>query len=522
MSAPEPGLLLKRLASAKARSSSWIKLLRNAYGLSQPNRNVFQLHQAPGTEKNFYTYDGTLVLATRRFVNQIQSGLVPADQNWMQFALSDRFVREIKNEIQDESQQQAFFDDAKELLQQRTETFFDYMRGSNFSSSINEALYDMAVCTGALLVNEGNEEEPLIFSSVPADKIYFCEGPWGTLDYYFMEFEGLDKDVAMQMWEGIKIPSTITNSQDPQQKLNLVLCSYRSREDKITYTRVIEPGTQTVCWEMQEAEGPFIVFRWSKLPGEEAGRGPVLDAFPSAATVNKAMEDEILAAELMAKPIYMAFSDGLFNPYSFRVDSNTVIPVNPLASGGTFPIQPLPKAGDINFGVIVINDLRMQIDKIMFNTALPPLEETPQTTATEINIRNNERLEDMNASFSRLQREFFFPLIKRVVHILMKKGLMPKFELNGKIIDVKFQTPLSLGRGQIQVSKFMQFYQGLTSIFGPEASATLIHAEKIPRFLAENLDTKLDLVKTQEEIIQTMQQMQEAAQQVSEQQQTAA
>lgn len=514
--------LMKRRGRAVARASNWIKLLRNAYSLSQPNRNVFQLEIADGANKNFYAYDGTLILATRRFVNKMQSSLVPQNINWFQFSLSDSFIRAVKEELEDEDLIQEFLDKAEILLQERTDTFFDYLRSSNFDPIINEAFYDMAVSTGALQINEGTDKEPIIFSAIPADKIYFCEGPWGTIDTVFRDFIDIEVETAKNMWQGFKMPATFRTDGDPYQSITLYECSYYDYNDEIYKTCIIEKSTMETCYEVEEESWPFIIFRWMKLSTEVQGRGPVLDAFPTAATLNEAFQDELLAAELQAKPIYMGFSDGLFNPHTFRVASNTIIPVNPLASGGAWPIQPLPKSGDIAFGAIVINDLRTQINDIMFNSPLGPIQDAPPLTATEVSIRQNEMIEDAAASFARLQRELFHPLIRRVLWILTKRGLMKPFEIDGKVIDLKFRTPLSLGKGQIDVNQFMLFHQNLVTIFGPEAAQAFIQVNKIPKYIGENMNVNLPLIKSEAEIIETIEALRDEAQKMQEQQQQGA
>ena len=519
MESSQVKMLLKRRQHAVARASNWIKLLRNAYSLSQPNRNVFQLQIAEGANKNFYAYDGTLILATRRFVNKMQSSLCPQNLNWFQFALADSFIRQVKEELQEEDKIEDFLNRANELLQERTNTFFDYLRASNFDPVINEAFYDMSVSTGALQINEGDDQEPLIFSSMPADKIYYCEGPWGSIDTVFRDFVDLEIANALQMWPGFKLPASCQYYEDPYQLLTLYECSYFDYKSKMYRTCIVEKDSNEVCWEAEEESWLFIVFRWMKLSTEVQGRGPVLDAFPTSATLNQAFQDELLAAEFTAKPIYMGFSDGLFNPYTFQINSNTVIPVNPLASGGQWPIAPLPKSGDVAFGAIVINDLRLQINQLMFNNPLGPIQDAPPLTATEVAIRQNEMVEDAAASFSRLQRELFHPLIKRVLWILKKRGLIKPFQIDGKTIEIKFSTPLSLGKGQLDVNQFMMFHQNLVAIFGPEATQAFYQVNKIPKYFAENMNVKLPLVKSEQEIIQTMEALAEQAQQMMAQEQ---
>lgn len=529
--------ILRRRDRAAARASNWVKIKRSAYSLSQPNRNIFQQQIAEGAQKNFYVYDGTLVLATRRFVNKMQSGLVPQNVNWFQLSVADKFIMKVKEEIaksvdtegregkelQDflDAQFEAWNERAQRVLQERTDEIFNYIRSSNFDPVINEALYDMAVSTGAIQLNEGTDEEPLIFASIPADRVYYAEGPWGTIDAVFRDFIDIELDCAKQMWPNFKIPATILKNKDPYQLLTLFECSQYDAQTKTYTTVVIEKSTSEVCYEVVDESWPFIIFRWYKLAGEIEGRGPVMDAFPSAATINKCMEDEILAADFMAKPIYLGFSDGLFNPYTFNMQANTIIPINPISAGGSLPIVPLPKAGDVGFGAIVLNDLRQQVDKIMFNTALGPIEEAPPLTATEVAIRQNEMVEDAAASFARLQRELFFPLIKRIIYILQKRGCIKKLELDGKVLDVKFQTPLSLGKGQLDVNQFMIFFQHLAAVFGPEKALIPLKITAIPKFFATNLNVHMPLLRSEQEIQKILSDMEKQAAQAEAQQQQA-
>jgi hypothetical protein len=524
--------LMQRRGRAVARSANWVKVKRSAYALSQPNRNIFLQQISEGALRNFYVYDGTLVLATRRFVNKMQSGLVPQNINWFQFALADKFIREMREEFgaqfgdnpneeqtkQIEAQVNEFKEKANRVLQARTDAMFEYIRASNFDAVINEALYDMAVSTGALQINEGDDDEPLIFASIPADRVYYSEGPWGSIDAVFRDFIDIELATAQQMWKNFTVPKVVMSNRDPYQLLTLYECSYYNYDRKEYCTVIIEKSTNEICYEKHEDSWPFVIFRWYKLAGEIEGRGPVLDAFPSAATINKVMEDEIMAADLMAKPIYLGFSDGLFNPYTFKLAANTIIPVNPIAAGGQLPIVPLPKAGDVGFGAIVLNDLRAQIDKLMFNTSLGPIEDAPELTATEVAIRQNEMVEDAAASFARLQRELFFPLIKRILWILKKKGLISPFEVNGKVVDVKFTTPLSLGKGQLDVNQFMTFFQHLAAILGPEKALIPINVTMLPKFFGENLNVHMPLIRSQPEIEKILAELEQEARQQQQQQ----
>ncbi len=485
-------VLLSRRQYARGTVDNWVRILRRAYMLSQPNRNVFQYQRAEGANKSFETYDSELVIATRRFVNKIQQALAPSSINWVQFVPGDELIA---NDLEDKLSEQ---------LQAITNHFFRFLNRSNFAPALNSALYDMAVWTGVLMLNEGDDDNPLEFAAVPADRVCFCEGKYGTIDAVFRDYVDMPVAVAIQTWNGFQVPAGIVGQRNEYEvKMTLYECSYYDYKTKTYFTKVIDSRTKKVCWEREEESWPWLVFRWYVLPGEIGGRGPVMDAYCTAATLNKAFEDELLAADLKSKPIYMGFSDNIFNPNTFKLVSGTAIPVSPIA-GNTWPIQPLPNAGDPQFAAIVIADLRNQINNIMYTMNLGPIESTPPVTATEILVRQQQVQQDAGASFDRLQRELFEPLIKRVIYILRKKGKWNELKVDGKVIDLKFQTPLQLSKGQIDTNDFVKYKGMLDAILGPQLSMGTLNLSKIPHKLAKNLNIDLSLVKTELEIQQAM------------------
>lgn len=518
LSKEQVNLLLKRRQFAKGKDSSWEWLLRRSYEMSQPNRNIFQHQTADGTNKNWQIFDTTLVLATRRFVNKMQQALIPDQVNWFQFVAGDEVDLTLPPDAT-QQEKDAFKEMEEELkneLQDRTNRFFKFLKRSNFYTVMNEAFYDLAVGTGAIQCNETDDDSnPLVFSSIPMDRIYFCQGAYGTIDSVFRDHYDVPLYNAQTMWPDFKLPENYSSQgQDPYEiKLTLYEMAYYDYQLKRYRYCVVEKSTAEIAFEEKPSESwPFIIFRWYTLPGEDRGRGPVIDAGPSAATINKVMEDEILAADLMSKPVYMGYSDGLFNPDSFQITANSVITVNPIASnGGNWPIAPLPTAGNVEYGAIVLTDLRDMINKIMFSNPLGPVDQGPVLTATEVAIRQNEVLEDAAASFLRLQKELFEPLIKRCLFILQKRGLFESVTIDGKIIDLKFQTPLSLGKGQIDVHQFMLWWQNMVSVMGPQLALTTIDLTTMPHWMADNMNVTLDFIKTSSEIKKAVDDLMKAA-----------
>lgn len=227
-----------------------------------------------------------------------------------------------------------------------------------------------------------------------------------------------------------------------------------------------------------------------------------MDAVSASGTINQALYDEIVSANFSALPMWMGFDDGVFNPNNFHMIPNTVLACAPTASG-TWPLQPIPASGSIQWGQLIIQDLREQINKIMLTDPFGPLND-PTKTATEIIERQRQFLDNAAAKFARLQRELFDPFVERVIDILRRKGHWADIEVDGKIIDVQYETPLVVSEGQKEVLEMLQHVQFIQSIFGPQITAGFYKIEDISVWAAEKLNVNLEVLKSKEEILEQL------------------
>lgn len=498
--------LLKRRARAVARSQNWQELLDATYKYALPNRNPWSM-ESEGSNLNYDVYDATLVLGLRKFVNRMINALVPPDTNWIKLVAGTEVPKDMIEETNKE-------------LQLITDIFFFYLRQSNFDLVIHEAFTDMGISTGVMQANEGKDEDLFIFSAIPSNSVSFDSGPRGDIDAFYRDWKGvpLETCYADNMWgEDFVCPAQISNRPEPIL-IDLYEISYYDYKDKKYKYYVIESSTSEVCYEREDDSWEWIAFRWSKLPGEDRGRGPAIDAMPTAATINKAMEDEMKSAALRANPPYMAFTNSIINPYNFRIAPNEIIPVNAMGTE-TWPLAPLPNGGDISFTAVIVNDLRQQINEIMMAMPLQLPQNGPVRTATEVAIVQQELRENAGASFSRVQRELFDPLVRRLLYILQKRGKIPKIEVDGKQVAITYSTPLSMSKNQMDVQNFMNFYQMISAIFTPGAAVNLIDGPKLPMWIGEKLNSDLSLIKDEAQIIQLVKKTEELAKNAIEQQQ---
>ena len=511
--------LVRRRNKAKGDLDQWRSMLETAYHYALPDYNPFENYGRGGavTKGNQYNgdiYDLTLPIAHQQLADKMLMGLVPQGQQWMKFVPGDQFGEP----------ESAEYEKALEATQNMTDHFFRILDRSNFYTSVAESLSDVLISTGVLAVNEGTRKDPLKFEAVPVSQVMLEGNAEGGIDAVFRDWMDVRVENIKQMWP----EATAPDGKDIDDKVNIWECAYidYSAEDKDRYKYVVMTTAKEILLEQSNPSWPWVVYRMRKMTGETRGRGPALRAYPTAATINQALEDELIAAAFKANPMYMASSDSAFNQDTFTAKPGAIIPVQMVM--GQWPIQAFPAGGDINFSSLVISDLRQQINQMMFAFPLGPIN-APDRTATEAQIRYKENLEGFAAMVPRLQNEFFAPVIERCLWIINK--LQPEtfanidpairdkmLSLDGELLGMSYETPLMTAKGQIKTDNLLGFYQALASMIGPEGATASLRAPELVQALARNQDVEMSNVKTKEELEAMMAATGQAAQQEAENQ----
>lgn len=500
--------LKARFEIAKTERLQFHGMFEDAYHYAMPNRNLFE-NEAPGADKNSDVFDTTLGHATNIFVSKLINGLTPPFQRWAKLVAGEDVPVQLKNKINSQ------LEDATDLL-------FRFIHRSNFGLAIGESYFDLAVGTMSLLQNPGpDDKNPLIFKAVDTRFLAPEEGPLGTIETAWRELKQVTARHVLEIWPQAKLTAELSQliRDNPNSKLNFVEGSVEQPDGKFLYIVWQEGANEAIVDELSESS-PWIIARWKVLPNETFGRGPILDALPTALTLNMVMDFELRAAALGVGPTYMAFSDTVFNPSTLRIQPNTVIPVNRLGTP-TWPIQKLDTAGDFNFTQVLVKDLREQINQFLFTKNLGSVETTPVRTAFEIGIRNKDLLELVGPAIGRLEVELLGKIINRSIFLLKKRGLFPDIEVDGKKIALSFESPLARSQDAQDLQALVQFNEVVQAIMQNPQTLAAYNVVALPEFIAEKTGLNLSLVKNPQEMQQAAQAIQEQQQQQQLQQQAA-
>ena len=208
--------------------------------------------------------------------------------------------------------------------------------------------------------------------------------------------------------------------------------------------------------------------------------------------------------------IYQMDDDGIINVDTINLVPGTVIPKAP-GSGG---LQPVAAAGSFDVAQLVLNDMRLNIKRALYNDMLGDPNRTP-ATATEIAERMADLSRRIGSAFGRLQAELVQPLLQRVVYILKKQGRIDMPTVNGREVKVRSSSPLAQAQSNQDISSVARFLELVGGNFGPEMVNLLVDTEEAAIYLGKKFGVPDTLIRDEAE----RKQMQEMMQQMAAQQQ---
>ena len=497
--------VIKRASLASSKKDQWRTIYQECYEYALPQRNLydgFYEGGVPGQKKMSKVFDSTAIHSTQRFANRIQSSLFPPYRAWCSLKAGNEIPENRKAQLQ-------------QVLDFYRERMFNVLRQTNFDLSMSEFLLDLAVGTAVMLIQPGDEDSPIRFTAVPQYLVSLEEGPHGTVDNVYRKMRLKGDSISLQ-WADANIPAILQEqiNRKPTDEVDLLEATVYNKEMGLFCYHVIHEKSKSELVYRTMKVSPWIVTRYMKVAGEVYGRGPLITAMPDVKTLNKTLELLLKNAALAVSGVYTAADDGVINTQNVRIEPGAVIPVARNGGPQGASLQPLAKASDFNVAQIVINDVRMNIKKMLLDDTLPP-DNMSARSATEVVQRRNELAQNLGAAFGRLITEAMIPIVKRILYVMDQAGLidMP-MKVNGGEVKVVPISPLAQAQNMDELNDIMQFVQ-IVAGMGPEAMIT-IKRDEIIDFVADRLGIPAKLLTTQDEreaIAQQAAQVQMAAQQ---------
>ena len=491
--------IIEREAKAQARKDEWRSIYEDCYEFALPQRNLYSGYYEGGVAgkgKMSRVFDSTAIHATQRFANRIQAGLFPPQKEWCRL--------EAGTGVPEQQRPQA-----QSALDAYTTRMFETLRQTNFDLAMGEFLLDLCVGTAVMMVTPGDEATPIRFTPIPQYLVAIEEGSFGNVDNVYRKLRMKAEAIPQEFPDAeitTELAEAIANS--PSKEIDLMDAVIYDYEQGVYCYHVVWPRKRQELVYRTMKSSPFIVARYMKVAGEIYGRGPLVTALSDIKTLNKTVELVLKNASLAISGVYTAADDGVLNPQNIKIQPGAIIGVARNGGPQGASLAPLPRTGDFNVSQIVMNDLRMNVKKILMDDTLPP-DNMSARSATEIAERSRELATNLGSAFGRLIDETMVPLVSRILYILDQQGYIDlPLKVNGVEVKVTPVAPLAQAQKLQDVNDIVQFMQIANSL-GQQGQMAL-SIPRITAFIAEKMNIKQDLLSTPEEQEMQMQQMQQA------------
>ena len=428
----------KRCSALESDRATWEDHWQDILDYVMPRKADISFVRAKGTKRTEVLYDSTAITANNLLAASLQGTLTSPSLPWFHLKLRDKELNEHR--------------DVQLWLEDSARRMYDTFNESNFNTEVHELYLDLcSVGTGSMFVEEGNngfETEGIHFNTLHIAEYSIQENINGQVDTLYRKYKLTARQAIEEFGEdnlGEKIIEASKNKPDKQ--FNFI----HAIEPTKDYERALgKTGTKLpfhschVCVEDKMVvrtggynEFPYLVPRWAKATGEIFGRSPSYNALPDIKTLNKAVEIGLKAWAKAIDPPLLVQDDGVIGRVRMTPAGITVVrndgAIKPLQIGSNWQITDMKE-----------NQLRTAIRQAYYSDQLQ-LQEGPQMTATEVQVRYELMQRLLGPTLGRFQSEFLNPLIERTFGIMLRAGaLMPEPEtIKGQQIDVEYVGPLA-------------------------------------------------------------------------------
>ena len=476
--------LRKRIEQAMTLRDMWKDIYEEAYEYALPQRENFSTRSAGQHKNEEKSYDSTAMHAVQGFAAKMQQALVPPKSKWASLVPADDIQEEQKIE-------------ALKWCQDVTKVIFKAIHNSNLDNEIGEAFQDLAIGTGAIAIEAtGNIDDPIRNTAIPASELILEAGPHNRVETVFREYKLSVRNMCVT-YPHIAKARKEAKVNKPDEMVTILEGVVYNNETGLYEFYAIDWDMNHVMQYKEMETSPYVVFRWSKTPGEVYGRGPVIRCLPDIRALNQLVKLELQAAAFAVNGVYTLNTDQGRVGRNFKIEPGGII-----ALSSNSRLTNLNVNTQLQVSQLAGNKLREDIKMELFSDRLPPMQAGAKS-ATEINARQQELHSLIGPAFGRLTHELIEPIVRRYIAILQEAGVLKEFKFDNKLIKVKVQSPIS--RNSEELQNLQGYLSGLLNLMAPmgEQGLKLLNDEidfgKIIKVSAEMSNVDLSIFRTEED-----------------------
>lgn len=381
-------------------------------------------------------------------------------------------------------------------LQQVEEAVMDEISRNTYRTGIHEALKHLII-TGNALIYLPDEAGLRVFH---LDRFCVERDAMGNILYICTK-----EDLSyMSLTDEMKSLVGVQSMDSPDEEICLYTAVCRKSDHWHVWQEINGEMIPSSEGSYALDKNPFIPLRFSRIDGEDYGRGYVeeyLGDLQSLEALTRALVEGSAAA---AKVLFLVNPNGTTRARTLAESPNGAITQG---NAQDVSVLQLNKFNDFR----VVQESMAKIEERMGHAFLLTsgvVRNAERVTAEEIRMLGQELESAIGGLYSLLSTEMQLPMVNRLMTIMNKNKSLPK--LPDKVVSPVIITGVeALGRGN-DLQKLDMFLAGAAQVVGPQAIQQFINVEEYFTRRAISLGIKTSgLVKDQEQMAQEAQQAQQ-------------
>lgn len=398
-----------------------------------PNSEQFLAEYSGGAKRRRLQFDNTAERALEIYSSSMVGLMANPTAKFINFEPKDK-------DLLDDKQVQLFVEEAQDKV---LSVFND--PATKFHDNFFYCVQYLGAYGTTALLSDRSDEHVAVFRAEGPKSLNFTENFNNTIDEVFLERKYTIRQLQLLAeTQGWDIPFDKIKKKETEKeciirhiypnpnydKKNIAEKRYKSDyylkdKKKLVHTS----GFDTF---------PAPVGRWGKLDGEKWGDSPGRVALTAVRVLNASERHLTFAEEYSLRPSLFVSSEAKFGKLNLSAGAVNVGRGNPNDT-----VRPLLTNGDTNFS-LERNRQRREVIMQSFYVDIFQTMSDIDMTATEAQIRQQERLRGLAPKVARIQSDILGPTAERVLAILIDQGKIKVPEvLRGRELEVTYISPLA-------------------------------------------------------------------------------
>jgi hypothetical protein len=444
-------------------------------------------------------FDSTAIEALSDFSADMQTTFTPVEDDWLDVEPAQNLAEFTKNQIAPQ-------------LKAYKDAIFAEIRRSNFHEASQEAYPDLGAGTCSMVIQDRDINQPIQCQAVPITDLLMIRGVNGGVDGRIRVIANMKLRDIRGSYPNAKISEELAKriAANPGGIAKVHECCWRLWDqvgvERWQYVLLIDgKEAESDIWT-GAGSAPLITARWRTDSTTAWGIGALYVVLPTIKTLDQLNYLILKHLSFVVDPVMFYDDDGTINLDNGLTPGDAI----PRAMGSKIDL--FESEADFNTAFFERKDMQQDIKRALFQDKPQQTGDTPPT-ASQWMDQKAEIARRMGAPIGRLTTEWQWAIFQRFAYLLEKRGVLPKVELNGKVVRLRPQSPLVKAQRQQKVMLADRLMQMIAQSFGPEMAPLIIDAIQTSKNLQDQLGDTIVKLRTDADISQFIEKAAAMAQQ---------